>query len=55
MPSNTPNNKVKHKINGYNIEYSNSINKWVVKLNNKTELEATFKECKTYAKKNGVS
>ena len=51
MPSNTPNNQVKHKINGYDIEYSKSINKWVTKLNDKVECSGTFKECKTYAKK----
>ena len=51
MPSNNPSNNVKHKVNGYDIEFSKKLNKWVTKLNDKTECVGSFKECRTHAKK----
>ena len=48
MASNNSNNTVKHKINGYNIDFSRTRNKWIVKDGNKTLMEGNFKECRKY-------
>lgn len=50
MPSNNPNNNVKHKVNGYDIAFSRARNKWIVKDGNKTITEGNFKECRKYCK-----
>ena len=52
MPSNNSNNSVKYKINGYELTFSNSINKWVVKKGNQKLLQGNFKECRKYCKIN---
>ena len=50
MPSNNPSNNVKHKINGFNVAFSKTKNKWVVKDGNKAMKEGTFKECRKFCK-----
>jgi hypothetical protein len=55
MPSNNPSNNVKHKVNGYNIAFSRTRNKWQVKNGNKLILEGNFKECRKYCIVNPIS
>ena len=52
MPLNNSNNSAKHKVDGYNISFSNARNKWVVKDGNKIVTEGNFKDCKKYCKQN---
>jgi hypothetical protein len=51
MPSNNPSNNVKHKINGFDVAFTKSINKWQVKKDGVVVFDGNFKQCKTYCKK----
>lgn len=50
MASNNDQNSVKHKINGLEIKFSRTKNKWMVRDGNRYLSEGNIKECKKFCK-----
>ena len=55
MPTNNPSNNVKHKINGFDVAFSRTKNKWQVKDKNIVVHSGNFKSCEKYCKNNKES
>ncbi len=48
MPRNQPNNKVKHKVNNLNIDFTLD-NKWTVSFGNLKLFKGNFKQARKFA------